>query len=55
MSASQTLQRLYSLDSSSAEFLRALYAFIRLDESGEYSLSLQQSESVRLVNFLDGV
>ena len=55
MSIPQVLQRLYSLDKSSSEFLRVLYTFIRLDENGEYSLSLQHPESARLVDFLDGV
>ena len=55
MSISQVLQRLYSLDKSSSEFIRVLYTFLRLDENGEHSLNLEQSESVRLVNFLDGV
>ena len=55
MSAPHVLQRLYSLDKSCSEFLRALYTFIRLDENGEYSLNLQQPESARLVDFLDGV
>jgi len=55
MAISQVLQHLYTLENSSPEFLRALYTFIRLDEKGEYSLNLQQSESARLVNFLDGV
>ena len=55
MSASQALQRLYSLDTSSSEFLRALYKFTRLDENGECSFNLRQAESGRLVDFLDGV
>ena len=55
MSISQVLQRLYSLDKHSSEFLRALYAFIRVDENGEYSSGLQESESARLVNFMDEV
>lgn len=55
MSISQVLQRLYSLEKTSSEFLRTLYTFLRLDENGEYSLGLQQSESARLVDFLDGV
>jgi hypothetical protein len=55
MSISQVLHRLYSLDKSSSDFLRVLYTFIRLDENGEYSSNLEQSESVRLVNFLDEV
>jgi hypothetical protein len=55
MSAPQVLQHLCALDESSPEFLRLLYTFIRLDEKGEYSLNLQQSESASLVGFLDGV
>ena len=55
MSISQVLERLYSLEKSSSEFSRALHTFIRLDEKGEYSLKLPQSESARLVDFLDGV
>lgn len=55
MSASQALQHLYSLDKSSSEFLRAVYKFTRLDENGECSFNLQQSESARLVDFLDEV
>jgi len=55
VSESQVLQHLCALEKSSSEFLRALHTFIRLDEEGEYSLNLQQPESARLVNFLDGV
>lgn len=55
MSVSQILRHLYSLDEASPEFLRALYKFTRLDEDGEYSFNLQQPESARLVDFLDGV
>ena len=39
----------------SSRFSRALYTIIRLDEKGEYSLSLQRHELARLVNFLDAV
>ena len=53
MSASQALQHLYSLDKSSSEFLRAVYKFTRLDENGECSFNLQQSESARLVDVSD--
>jgi hypothetical protein len=55
MSVSQALQHLYVLEKSSSEFVRVLYTFIRLDEKGEYSLNLEQSESAKLVNFLDRV
>ena len=55
MSVSQALQHLYSLDKSSSDFLRTLYTFVRLDENGDYSSNLQQSESTRLAEFLDGV
>lgn len=55
MSVSQVLQPLYSLDKSSAEFLRSLYTFTRIDEKGQYSRNLQQPELVQLVNFLDEV
>ncbi|KAF9789434.1 kinase-like domain-containing protein [Thelephora terrestris] len=53
-SQAQLLQHLCTLDKSSPEFSRSLYAFIRLDEKGEYSRSLQRSDSARLVDFLDG-
>jgi len=55
MSISEGLQHLCALEKSSPEFIRALYTFIRLDEKGEHSLNLQQSESAQLVNLLDGV
>lgn len=55
MSVPQVLQHLCALDRSSPDFFRSLYAFIRLDEGGEYSLNLQHSDSVRLVDFLDRV
>jgi len=55
MFISQVIQRLYSLDKPSSEFLRALYALIRADENREYSFNLQESESAQLVNFMDEV
>ena len=55
MSVSQVLQHLYALDKSSPGLQRSLYTFVRLDEKGEYSHSLQQAESARLVEFLDEV
>ena len=55
MSASQVLQHLYSLDTSSPDFLRRLYGLIRHDEDEQYSSSLEGAELARLVNFLDEV
>ena len=55
MSASQVIQRLYTLDTSSPDFLRALHAFIRHDEAEQYTSSLQEPELTRLVDFLDEV
>lgn len=55
MSTSQILQHLYSLDTSSPDFLRHLHCLIRNDEEEDYLSSLQGSELVRLVNFLDTV
>jgi hypothetical protein len=55
MSASQALQHLYSLDTSSPDFLRALYGLIRHDDDEQYSSSLQGPELTRLVDFLDAV
>ena len=55
MSTSRILQRLYSLDSSSPDFLRHLFCLIQYDEKEHYLTSLQGSGLARLVNFLDGV
>jgi len=55
MSASQVLQRLYSLDTSSPDFSRLLYGLIRQDEGETYSFSLEGSELARLVDLLDEV
>jgi hypothetical protein len=55
MPASEVLEQLYSLKSSSPNFLRVLYALIRTDEVEQYSASLQGPELTRLVDFLDGV
>ncbi|KAF9785472.1 kinase-like domain-containing protein [Thelephora terrestris] len=55
MSTSQVLQRLYSLDASSPDFLRYLYCLIQTDEEEQYLSSLQGLELVRLVDFLDGI
>ena len=55
MPASQVLQQLYSLDPSSPNFLRVLFALIRNDEDEQYSSGLQGEELTRLVDFLDDV
>ena len=55
MSTSQVLQLLYSLDTSSPEFLRCLYCLIRNDEEEQYLSTLQESELIRFVDFLDEV
>jgi hypothetical protein len=56
ISTSQVLQRLYSLDASSLDFLRYPYCLIQTDEEEQYPFVLQGLlELVRLVDFLDGV
>jgi hypothetical protein len=55
MSASEVLKHLYSLNPSSPDFLRVLYALIRSDENEQYSSSLEGEELIRLVDFLDNV
>ena len=55
MSTSRILQRLYSLDISSTDFLRNLYCLIQCDEKEQYLISLQGSELARLVDFFDEV
>ena len=55
MSASRTLERLYSLDTSSPNFSRYLYCLIKTDEEEQYLSSLQGLELTRFVDFLDGV
>ena len=55
MSASQILQHLYSLDTSSPDISRLIYGLIRHDEEDQYLSTLQGSELARLVDFLDKV
>jgi len=55
MSTSRILQRLYSLDTSSPDFLRHLYCLIQYDEKEQYLINLLGSELARLVDFLDKV
>lgn len=52
---SRTLQRLYSLDASSPDFLRYLRFLIQYDEEERYLTSLKQTELTRLLDFLDKV
>ena len=55
MSAPWNLHRLYSLDPSSPGFFRRLHSLFRYDEEERYLISLQGSELVRLLDFLDRV
>ena len=55
MSASQLLQHLYSINTSSPDFPRLLYGLIRQDEEEKYLSNLKGPELARLVNFLDEV
>jgi len=55
MSASQILQNLYSLDTSSPDISRLIYGLIRHDEEERYLSSLQGLELARLIDFLDQV
>ena len=55
MSPPWILYRLYSLNTSSPDFLRNLYSLLRHDEEERYLLNLQGSELAQLVDFLDGV
>jgi len=55
MSTPQILQYLYSLDTSSPDFLRYLRCFILDDEGEQYSSNLQGPELASLVDFLDNV
>ena len=55
MSTLWTLRCLYSLDTSSPDFLRRLYSLFHHDEDEKYLSNLQGSELARLVDFLDQV
>ena len=55
MSTPQVLHHLYSLNTSSPDFLCCLYCLIQSDEEEEYLSTLQGSELARFVNFLDDV
>ena len=55
MAACEILQQLYALETSSPDFLRVLYSWIRSDEDEQYSNGLEGGELTRLVDFLDTV
>lgn len=55
MPAAEVLQHLYSLNTSSPDFLRVLYGLVRYDEDEHYSSGLEGEELARLVDFLDEV
>ena len=55
MSTPLTLRRLYSLDTSSPDFLRHVYSLFRHDKEEGYLSTLQGSELTRLIDFLDEV
>ena len=52
---SRILQRLYSLDASSRDFIRYLHCLIQFDEEEQYSTNLEEPELMQLVDFLDKV
>ena len=53
--ASKILQRLYSLDTSSPNFLRYFHCLIQHDEEEQYLTNLKEPELTRLLDFLDKV
>ena len=55
MSTPWILDRLYSLDTSSPEFLRHLFSLIHSDKEEQYLISLKGYRLARLVYFLDKV
>ena len=50
---SRTLQRLYSLETSSPDFIRHLRYLIQFDQEEEYLTKLESPELTRVVDFLD--
>jgi hypothetical protein len=55
MPAPEILQQLYTLKTSSPEFLRVLWALIKSDEDEKFSSGLEGEELTRLIDFLDNV
>ena len=51
----KTLRRLYSLRTSSLDFIHTLHSLIQFDEEEEYLTSLKKPELKRLLDFLDKV
>ena len=54
-SASRILQRLYSLPTSSPDFIRDLHFLIQRDNEEEYLTNLEKPELTRLLDLLDNV
>ena len=52
---SRILQRLYSLHTSSPNFIRYLRVLIQHDEEEQYLASLKEPELTQLLDFLDKV
>ena len=52
---SRILQRLYSLDTSSPDFLCYLRGLIQFDKEEQYLTNLKEPELARLLDFLDKV
>ena len=52
---SKILQRLYSLDPSSPDFIRYLLCLIRYDDEEQYLTKLKEPELTRLLDFLEAV
>ena len=55
MATANILQRLYSLNTSSPHLCRNLHDLIQSDGEDHYLLNLQESDLIRLVEFLDKV
>ena len=52
---SRILQRLYSLHTSSPDFIRYLHLLIQRDEEERYLTNLKEPKLTRLLDFLDKV
>ena len=52
---SRILQRLYSLHTSSPEFIRYFHFLIQHDEEEQHLANLKEPELTRLLDFLDKV
>ena len=54
-STSRILERLYTLHTSSPDFIRYLHFLIQHDDEEEYLTSLEEPELTRLLDILDKV